>query len=321
MEEPKDEFKIFTDGEFSSPIYRTKAKRVQVVYFCLDSPIGTYNHAKQRIRVDIKASQLYGKEVDIDVFRFDRFYRDRFYDKIKVDEKDKPQMKVEIFKNYTCEEVDEVFEVLGKNAHKFDAYFFHFFTYLQVGERGKAVNRHLKDYRLQFYDRAIPLDHIFDKIKACPSMALKPKIFFVQADNLEMLQPLVIKKATPVTSERKIPSDADILVIMSTIPQELASRPRRQRTETNRPVDQPSEDSAARTGAETRLKQCSILVQAIVDILEDHVFRDEDIFTNTPLILGKAKEIIDTTVFGDDYKDYDIPVPTVRSTLTKFFFF
>ncbi|KAH3776742.1 uncharacterized protein LOC127845588 [Dreissena polymorpha] len=307
---PPDNSTIFTQEEFESDSYKMKNK-VMTVYFCLHTPhgppqsykpVGIDTPNKCIVPFDGKVSQ-----VDVDVKTMNKFYSERF---------GKEQLVVMVFPNFSWNDKEEL-EKLDKKAKGCDAFFFHFFTYLKDG--GK------ENYKLEFAGEALPLDEVFEKIKllkSFSSMALKPKVFIIQADDLNMLKPTVITKAVPTTKKYRIPSDADFMVIMSTIPQVLASKPRTRRTEENQPVVHPSDQSSHQTGAENSDGQkCSLLVQAIVNIQTDPKFKDDDLFSNTPEILGRVREIVEKTDFGDKYKDYPIPVPTTMSTLTKFLYF
>lgn len=73
-------------------------------------------------------------------------------------------------------------------------------------------------------DKLVPVEKVIEPFKAdkCPSLALKPKLFFMQlcpAFTYNIADSLTGSGATPTEPEiRKIPTDSDILVQISTIP-------------------------------------------------------------------------------------------------------
>lgn len=77
-------------------------------------------------------------------------------------------------------------------------------------------------------DEQFSLNEILDMAKKEKSLAGKPKVFLVQADDLEIWRekdPGEAVKGYQKLVESKLPQDADRLVIMSTIPQAMALHP------------------------------------------------------------------------------------------------
>ncbi|XP_052815531.1 uncharacterized protein LOC128242425 [Mya arenaria] len=298
MNQRLDPTHIITNEDLASKDYR--GGRTLVVYFSQLNPIGTQQHAKKKAEVLSPSSTLFEEEVDVDIVALDQFFIDRY---------DSQHLEVKLCRNKLKREIEEYLVTLAEDGWKYKSFFFIFLSYLQDGEH--------EDVRIQLYDKAIPVDFIFNRIKDLPSMALKPKIFLIQADDLRMLYPTQIDKAIPENIEiKKIPTDADRLVILSTIPQALS--PLADAVRETTPVNEPNASRGVQP-TPPRL-ETSVLIRAFLTVMNDHVHRDENLLTSSTRILGKVDNLIDPLQKTDDYENYDIPLPLVTSTLTKRYF-
>lgn len=135
---------------------------------------------------------------DVDAVEVEKFFKDR----LKLQDEDIVYPK----------------EYLGVEMtyNRYDCFFFIFLTCIRDSQI------HISD------DKTLSLNEILDKAKNEKSMAGKPKVFLVQADDLEMWKPLYTgeaEKGNRKLVKTKLPQDADRLVIMSTIPQAMAVHP------------------------------------------------------------------------------------------------
>ncbi|XP_052819316.1 uncharacterized protein LOC128245120 [Mya arenaria] len=291
---------IITEADWKSKDYTKQGRKTLIVYFSQLNPIGTLQHAKQKEDVQTVASTLYQDEVDVDIAALEQFFADIY---------EQRHLEVKLCRNHLASEIEEYLVTLAEDGWKYEAFYFVFLTYLQIGAHG--------DVQIQVYDKAVPLDFVFNRIKDLPSMALKPKIFLIQADNLRMLYPTQIVKAIPTEIEiKKIPTDADRLVILSTIPQALS--PLADAVRETSLVNEPYAPQGVQPAA-PRLRT-SVLIRAFIKVMNDHVYRDENLLTNSTRILGEVCHLIDPLQRTPDYESYDIPLPLVTSTLTKRYF-
>ncbi|KAH3747921.1 uncharacterized protein LOC127847381 [Dreissena polymorpha] len=298
-------------NDFKSETYIMR-KPVLVTFIAQDHPIGTTNNSKLKSMVVDKNSKLVNREVDIDMKLLDEFFRKQFTIP--------PQ--VEFLVNHKHEEIHDYMKAI--KADNYDGFFFVFLSYLSLKERNKKGE--LPCLKVECYDYAVPIEDFMGMVKKRSDMALKPKVFLFQADDLDLMQPNIIKKATGFgekveLKQMKIPTDADQLMMMSTLPQRLPTL----RPETNVAiptasegggvVGQPSDESEKVTVR----KENSLLIKAFVDVLETN--RDVDVLSCTPLINGKIEQLIDVLglagEYGTDFVEKKLVLPVVYSTLTK----
>ncbi|XP_052817284.1 uncharacterized protein LOC128243516 [Mya arenaria] len=301
---------ITTKEDWESLNYPKHGKKTLVVYFSQLNPIGRECHAKVKEEVVTEASKLVGEEVDIDIAKLDEFL---------VDIYGKDKMEVKFYRNQKASEIENRLVKLAKNGWEYEAFFFVFLTYLD-DEKQSGV-------RIQAYDKAIHLDFLFNPIKNAPSMALKPKIFLIQADDIGMLYPTHVEKAIPDHIEvKKIPTDADRLVILSTIPQKLTPLADKERDK-EKGKQTPENDSDSHQNIRAGPVQSvvprfdtSVLIRAFLTVMNNDDYRGENLLSNSTRILGEVCNIVEPLQNTTDYDNYDIPLPLVTSTLTKLYF-
>ncbi|KAH3856518.1 hypothetical protein DPMN_099108 [Dreissena polymorpha] len=190
----------------------------------------------------------------------------------------------------------------------------------------KAGSKYQRNNDVDYEISILPAE-LIGMVKKNQSLALKPKIFIFQADDNSILPTKMISKGKTTSdvkvTSRKIPTDADQLVIISTLPQKLANL---FETEAQLPASsdkgvhaQPSEDGKSKRQNSTLqqpLKNPSLLISAMIKILGSN--NDKDVFECTPLINGEVMRIIETLhIDMNDVPGGELPVPLVYSTLTK----
>ncbi|KAH3747923.1 uncharacterized protein LOC127847382 [Dreissena polymorpha] len=302
------DIRTIPENDFKSETYIIR-KPVLVTFIAQDKPRGATKYSKQKSMVEDEDSQLKKLEVDIDVKLLDDFFRKQFT-KTPV---------VELHVNNTYDEIHKYMKAI--EADKYDGFFFVFLTYLYK-ERNKKGE--LPCLKVECYDSAVPTEDFMGMVKKRKDMALKPKVFIFQADDLDLMTPNIIKKATgfgEIQKQMKIPTDADQLMIISTLPQLLTTlRPVTNvviptASEGGGMVGQPSDESEKVTVR----KENSLLIKAFVDVLEAN--RDVDVFSCTPLINGKVEQLKNALglagEYGQDFVENKLVLPVVYSTLTK----
>ncbi|XP_060560504.1 uncharacterized protein LOC132720393 [Ruditapes philippinarum] len=211
-----------------------------------------------------------------------------------------PETSDVILKNsQTKLQVKYYIQQLGKKENKeYDYYFFVFLTYMSCSNIESSSN---KDERIHLYDGLCPMQEFYDEVKRVEALAMKPKIFLVQADDINLLDD---KKFTKTKGEMvivkamKIPQDADRLVLMSDLPQRLAN------------PDLKAGD-----------KLPSFLIQAFGKTLLNNSKRSPekrlDLLALTPIINSKVLKRIDDLRKDGNKRAKDMTVPLVSTTLTK----
>ncbi|XP_052273419.1 inactive ADP-ribosyltransferase arh2-like [Dreissena polymorpha] len=268
-----------------------------------------------------KAGSKYQRNNDVDYESLYDFFRRRF------------RLPPAIVKhgNATYSEITACIERIDGTKH--DAFFFIFLSFLDENKSTKgdttgslSVKCHRGESRGPVQVSILPAE-LIGMVKKNQSLALKPKIFIFQADDNSILPTKMISKGKTTSdvkvTSRKIPTDADQLVIISTLPQKLANL---FETEAQLPASsdkgvhaQPSEDGKSKRQNSTLqqpLKNPSLLISAMIKILGSN--NDKDVFECTPLINGEVMRIIETLhIDMNDVPGGELPVPLVYSTLTK----
>jgi ubiquitin len=212
-----------------------------------------------------------------------------------------PETSDVILKNsQTKLQVKDYIQQLDKNDKEYDYFFFVFLTYMSCSNIESSSN---KDERIHLYDGLCPMQEFYDEVKRVDALAMKPKIFLVQADDINLLDK---KKFTKTKGEMvivkamKIPQDADRLVLMSDLPQRLA----------NPDLNAGDKD-----------KRPSFLIQAFGKTLLNNSKRSPeqrlDLLALTPIINSKVLKRIDDLRKDGNERAKDMTVPLVSSTLTK----
>ncbi|XP_052817462.1 uncharacterized protein LOC128243624 [Mya arenaria] len=285
-----DHSQAIPEEDFKSDTYVLR-KPCLVMFFSRTVPNMQYEkgkrYEKKTITIEDGSSTLANEEVDVDIGTIHDFLSG-----ISRQTKMKPVFK--LIRNPTLENIDDKLGELKDKGHKYGSFIFVICSYLDKGDE------------IEIYNGSVSIDHFFDKIKSFESMAAKPKLFLIQADDKKLIPTASITKGstTFVTNvvTKKIPTDADKIVIFSTIPQVVVNRqlPAKQHTESGQSVSQSSEEPKS-----------SLLIQAFIDVLRTNA--NMDLLSNTPFINGKVVELFREL----DPTKVDIPVPLVTSTLTK----
>jgi len=291
---------VIPEVDYESSEYVAR-KRCLITLISLESPIGTKKDKKIKQEVNDNFFQTLERE-DIDI---DLFYFKTYVQSITIpgpSEWMKPEF--ELLRNPTIEKIDTFVNDLQSKANNYGSFMFFINSYLDNSPRAQGL-------AFQLHDGPMTLDDFINKMKAFPSMALKPKIFLVQADDRALLEPKPIIKGAPMGKEptimKKIPTDADRLVIVSTIPQGLSLPKQNTRTERGSVVTSPDGDE--RTKA-------SFLMQAFIEVLKEKP--NKDLLRLTPSILCRVEQKIEAFKATDpEYQKREIPLPLVMSTLTK----
>ena len=293
-----DKKKIFTQFDWDSPNYSNRRGKQMVIYFTQSSPIDTREHRKVVADVTNENSEFFQDTLDIDVIALDRFFRDRFGDK----------METRHFRNYRLNEANDELAKLNDEGWNYDSFFFILLTYCKKKYPTNEIE-------IQFQDQFVHVDYVFNQVKTMESLAFKPKIFIIQADDRGILRPDMFAKALPEHIEvRKVPTDADRLMIMSTIPQELSALIDAEFEARER---QQNPDRGVQPMPSGMVIKNSVLIKALVKVLEDHILRDEHLLRLTPRIVGEVDKLIRPLQESERYKSYEIPLPLVTSTLTR----
>ena len=201
---------------------------------------------------------------------------------------------------------NEILEILQENWKGYDAFMFVFLTYLhnQIGQ---------KEASIQCFDEAIGVAEILETVKNNRAFVDKDKILIVQADDLQLLpDKLAIKGPTPMPEPKLIPTDADILLIFSSLPQKLTAVGWK---------DEKQEPDKSGSSQEDIKQSPSMFIKAFVDVQKAPTTAQEDLLTNTTWMNGKVNKMIECLKKKDvRYKYVDLPLPLVTSTLRKLFY-
>ncbi|XP_052817463.1 uncharacterized protein LOC128243625 [Mya arenaria] len=289
-----DKSQVIPEEDFKSDTYVLR-KPCLVMFFSRTVPNDMEHdkakrYEKKTVTIEDGSSTLANEEVDVDIGTIHDFLSG-----ISRQTKMKPVFK--LIRNPTLNNIDDKLGKLKDKGHEYGSFIFVICSYLG------------NEDEIEIYDGSVSMDNFFDKIKSFESMAAKPKLFLIQVDDKKLFPTNSIPKGTTAFATnvvtKKIPTDADRIVIFSTIPQVLANDqlPAKQHTESGQNVSQPSEEPKS-----------SLLIQAFIDVLTKNA--NMDLLSNTPFINGKVDELIKEL----ELDKVDIPVPLVTSTLTKQWF-
>ena len=286
------------EEDYESPEYVAR-KKCLVTLISLESPIGTWDDKKTKRQVNDNFFSLEGEEIDVDLFNFQKYVQGITR---STHEWMKPEF--ELLRNPTLRRIDEFVNDLRSKANNYGSFMFLINSYLDKSPDTQGL-------AFQLHDGKLTIDEFINKMKLFSSMALKPKIFLVQADDRALLGPETFAKAgqtpEPKIILKKIPTDADRLVIVSTIPQGFSGPMQNTRTDSGSVVTRPEGDENTRA---------SFLMQAFIEVLTEKP--DKDLLPLTPSILGRIEQKIEAfKATYPDYRNREIELPLVMSTLTK----
>ncbi|XP_060594616.1 uncharacterized protein LOC132748971 [Ruditapes philippinarum] len=198
--------------------------------------------------------------------------------------------EVKIYNHQTKDDVTKYIQELdsSQGSSDYDVFIFVFLTYMSKPTK----NTKYRDERIHLKGGMYSMEDFYNVAKKSAVMRMKPKIFLVQSDDLSLCIEKEIVAGPELVIEKKIPQDADRLIIMSDIPQKLAN------------PDKNSEE-----------KHPSFMIKAFGEtLMENSKLAPEkrlDLLSLTPLMNQKVKNKI------DEIKREDLSVPLVTSTLTK----
>ena len=209
-------------------------------------------------------------QLDVDAVYLKTFFEQNYPGKAEVI----------VLNGQTKSDVSTYIKGLEKIKNTYDVFIFVFLTYISPDER-----IHLKD-------GMYPMQEFYDDTKELDVMKMKPKIFLIQSDDMRLLSEKFYKKGEEEENKVKIPQDADRLIIMSDIPQQLANI------------------------KDTEEKHPSFLIEAFVEALVENSRRPPehrlDWFSMTTIINNKVQRKIERKKFEEF-----LNVPLITSTLTK----
>ncbi|XP_013411650.1 caspase-3 [Lingula anatina] len=230
-------------------------------------------------RKDVDAAKLYGKLEDL-------------------------KFQVSLKNNFSAEEIKDCLARVAKENHQDMACFM--CIILTRGREGLILGK----------DRSIPVEELLQPFKGnkCPSLAGKPKIFLIQADQDITFEkesadffPLGTKYKPEETKKYRIPAEADFLVATSVIPGKW------------------SWDITLPTASHfKKYKNASCFIHHLCEMLEKESEQEEESERLDLLTLFMRVSQLATCdvqqALGDTHKalfeEYDL-IPCVTSTLTK----
>ncbi|KAK3592302.1 hypothetical protein CHS0354_030444 [Potamilus streckersoni] len=196
------------------------------------------------------------------------------------------EMDFKAYCNSSAGELANIFDAEFQNNEKnmqFDCFIFLFITF---GE----------DDRIFFWEGDISIANILEPIKKKQSMALKPKIFFIQSSDERYINPVngIVLKGTEAFETRKVPQEADFFIFHSIIPESLF------------PVKERHENE-------------SVFLTALKEAVKNPP-RPLDIHKLSLRINAKVFERLQNEKCVGKHFD-KLPIPEVTSTLTKALYF
>ncbi|XP_052820836.1 uncharacterized protein LOC128246601 [Mya arenaria] len=267
------------------------------------------NKRKQNPNASLKVPIECSDEEDVDL----NIIRNLCKTKFGVDIED------EIVRNNNKDEILKKLKAFSETRAKdFDCFLFFFLGFIGDSQGATDSQTYKSD------DGFLPIDEIYNSVKKSSDMAGKPKVFAFQAGDTRLLPSTSMTKAIPYGKEvepktKKIPTDADMLIITSTIPQLLAN--------TNHERFQTYTGFAPKATTSVQPSDAvrgSFLIQAFVDSVLDESNRDADILTLTTVMNGKIEDLIEDVKKDERFDDKinqqildKLELPLTTSTLTK----
>ncbi|XP_052784763.1 caspase-6-like [Mya arenaria] len=279
-----------------------KTKKVYVAVFL---------NKKPNEKLNIKVSIEHNDEEDIDVNKIRTLCKTLLGYELEPD----------IFINNKKDEVNEKLKNISETiAKEYDCFMLFFLG--QIDHSKETDDQSLK---FRFWDGSLPIDEIQNCVKKSSYMAGKPKIFVFQADDTRLLPTTVRTKAKPIDEKeepeqktKKVPTDADMLIITSTIPQLLAN------TQNERFLQYTGFVQEKTKGVQPSDLRGSFLIETFVETLLDKSNRNIDILTLTTKINGKIEDLSENVRKDERFDDEinqqildKLELPLTTSTLTK----
>ncbi|XP_052776957.1 uncharacterized protein LOC128214497 [Mya arenaria] len=272
--------------------------------------VAVFLNKKPNEKVNIKVSIEHNDEEDIDVNKIRKLCKNLLCDDIEPD----------IFANNTKDEVNKKLKNISETkAKEFDCFMLFFLG--QIDHSKETADQSLK---FQFWDGSLPIDEIHNCVKKSSYMAGKPKMFVFQADDTRLLPTSYMTKAKPFEEEeseqktKKVPTDADMLIIISTIPQLLAN------TQNERFLQYTGFSQEKTKGVQPSDLRGSFLIETFVETLLDKSNINVDILTLTTKINGKIEDLSEDVRSDERFDDEinqqildKLELPLTTSTLTK----
>ncbi|KAL3869921.1 hypothetical protein ACJMK2_042543 [Sinanodonta woodiana] len=198
------------------------------------------------------------------------------------------------YRNHKVIELPAIFDEEFQDDKRNMAYNCFIFILLSVGENDTIF----------CYDNEITITNFIEPIKRKQSMALKPKLFFIQNGDERFIGPVkgeIVKGTEPVDFEvRSVPQEADFFIMQSIIPESLFPHAKFRDT-----------------------YECifmKYLIETVEDVKQEPGKIPFDIHKLSLRINAKVnKRLLDDTESNKDKRMYfdRLPIPEVTSTLTK----
>ena len=268
-EVPKSD--TFTEAEVEASDYRT-TKITNITICSITKPTGPLARVKSyHKRLDKDAD---GTERDVDVIYLKKVFEKQTAAGLR---------RVNIQQDVEYEKFIKTLKE-DKTLLDYDSFLFIFLTHLDKTDSG------LCEPKIHFQSSTVSLTQLQDDLKTIEAMFGKPKVILVQADcrcmevnkHAQGYQPREEEEVKYKTI--KIPTDADVLVMTSTLPREHSA-------------------------------PASMLVQAFSDMMDMNLNRvreeQEDFLTLTVNINARFQELFKKV------SQQDVPLPLVTSTLRK----
>ena len=283
------------EGHFSSEDNEScdypECKRIKFFVFSIHE---YYEKTKYR-KYLVKDPPSQSEDVDVTRMKYG-FIQDHIQD--NKDAVYKKNCEVEEF----WSELEEMKE--DSDLNRYECFFFMFFTFISE-ESSKGCNSAVNQ-KLHFSNGLIPVHDILKGIGDIQKFVGKPKVIFIQADDCTLMLPKQgCKGPSPIKFDKKrIPVDADRLIIQSTIPRQTPH------------ASNESGDKA----------KGSFLVEAFIEVIGENKKRsmdeeDEkiDLLSLTIDINRNVRQKI-KCLSKDEPLAKNLPYPQTTSTLTRFLY-
>ncbi|XP_060551182.1 uncharacterized protein LOC132712767 isoform X2 [Ruditapes philippinarum] len=271
-----------------------KNGKILVWIYSQTSPLGLHDLSEEEKKGSktLMTEEATGCKRDIDLKQIRNFFENEKEGNFDAQIEVKQQIRTsfEEFKS-------ELKKIDKENPLAYQCFVFVFLTYSKP--QHEEYNEELLHFDHRFMaEGLVPQAKIIDEVKNLNVTKGKPKIFLIQADDLSLLKDKMTHKAKPdyeTPKVIKIPTDADQLIIKSTIPQRIANKHAAKETP-------------------------SFLIQAFLKAMKTKKER-EDLLTLTTTINRHVADLItEYKNKSGDLRATDMHVPLVTSTLTKLLF-
>lgn len=267
-----------------------KNGKILVWIYSQTSPLGLHDLSEEEKKGSkiLMTEEATGCKRDIDLKQIRNFFENEKEGNFDAQIEVKQQIRA------SFEEFKSELKKLDKEKPvEYQCFVFVFLTYSKPQYKGEYSEELLHFDHKKMAEGLVPQAKIIDEVKNLNVTKGKPKIFLIQADDLSLLKDKMTQKVVGFETPKviKIPTDADQLIIKSTIPQRIANK---------------------HAATETP----SFLIQAFLKAMKNKKEK-EDLLTLTTTI---NRHVADLITKSKDKRAADMHVPLVTSTLTKLLF-